>query len=268
MARRPDAAVVFQQVMASAKYADLDESFVRRIVSEASDRFRGQNAAVKYAKRKLHQAVGAFVTAPPGVAVRSCVSAINAGVPVREACVTAMRRHASTAERVAVLDDFCRQIESWCGRPSRLADLACGLSPLAIPWLATAPDPVYWCCDVNRDLTAALPDLSEPFGVAVVAQPRDLIRPLDLPPADLVLVLKTLTTLEQQRAGAARDLLAALDAPHVVVSLPRGSLSSRRSYTDDPLEMIGKATAGSRYQLAGQADFGDEALFLLEPSGP
>jgi 16S rRNA (guanine(1405)-N(7))-methyltransferase len=268
MTRPPDPAAVFQQVMASAKYAALDETFVRRIAGEASDRFRDQNIAVRYAKRKLHQAVGAFVTGPPGLAVRSCVSAIEAGVPVREACVAAMRRHASTAERAAVLDEFYRQIESWCGRPSRLADLGCGLSPLAIPWLATGPDPVYWCCDVDRDLTEALPALSELFGVAVVAQPRDLVRPADLRSAELVLLLKTLTTLEQQRSGAARDLLAALDAPHVVVSLPRGSLSSARRYTDEPLEVIGKATAGSRYQLAGQATFGNEALFLLEQSGP
>jgi 16S rRNA (guanine(1405)-N(7))-methyltransferase len=268
MARPPDPADVFQQLTASAKYADLDEGFVRRIAGEASGRFRDQSAAVKYAKRKLHQAVGAFVAGPPGAAVRSCVSAIEAGTPVREACAAALRRHASTAERAAVLDEFYRQIETWCGRPSKLADLACGLSPLAIPWLATAADPVYWCCDVDRDLTAALPALSEPFGVTVMAQPRDLVRPAGLPPAELVLLLKTLTTLEQQRSGAARDLLAALDAPHVVVSLPRGSLSSRRRYTDDPVEAIGKAAAGSRYQLAGQATFGDEALFLLERSGP
>jgi 16S rRNA (guanine(1405)-N(7))-methyltransferase len=254
--------------MASAKYTGLDEGFVHRIAGEASDRFRTHHTAVKYAKRKLHQAVGAFVTGPPGVAVRSCVSAIEAGVPVREACAAAMRRHASTAERAVVLEEFYRQIETWCGRPSTVADLACGLSPLAIPWLAMAPRAAYWCCDVDRDLAAALPALSEPFGVTVLAQARDLVRPADLPPADLVLLLKVLTTLEQQRSGSARDLLAALDAPQVAVSLPRGSLAAGRRYTDDPLELIGKATAGSRYRLAGQAAIGDEALFLLERSVP
>jgi 16S rRNA (guanine(1405)-N(7))-methyltransferase len=267
MARPADAAAVAQQVMASAKYADLDESFVRRIADEASGRFRDQGAAVKYAKRKLHQAFGAFVTGSLGDAVRACTSEIASGVPVRAACLASMRRHASTAERAAVLDEFYQQIETWCGRPSAVADLACGLSPLAIPWLATGPDPRYWCCDIDRDLIAELPGLSEPFGVAVVAEPRDLIRPDRLPAADLVLLLKTLKTLEQQRSGAARDVLAALDAPRVVVSLPRASLSYRRKYTDDPLEVIGKATAGSGYQLASQAAVGDEALFLLERSG-
>jgi 16S rRNA (guanine(1405)-N(7))-methyltransferase len=268
MARRPDPAVVFEQVMASAKYATLDESFVRRIAGEASGRFRGQHAAVKYAKRKLHQAVGAFVTGSLGAAVRSAVGAIETGVPARDACLAAMRSHASTAERAAVLDAYYRQIEKWCGRPSSVADLACGLSPLAVPWLATGPHPVYWCCDVDRELTAALPALSEPLGLSVVAETRDLVSPAGIPPAELVLLLKTLTTLEQQRSGAAQFLLATLDAPLVAVSLPRGSLSAHRRYTDDPLEMIAKATAGSRYQVDGHAAFGDEALFLLKRAGP
>ncbi len=268
MARPPDPAAVLLQIMASAKYANLDEGFVGRIAGEASDRFRTHEAAVRYAKRKLHQAFGAFVTGSLGDGVRACASAIRSGVPVRDACRASMRRHASTAERAAVLDEFYRQIETWCGRPSTVADLACGLGPLAIPWLATRPDATYWCCDIDRDLAAALPGLGEPFGVAVVAEPRDLVRPARLPPADLVLLLKALSTLEQQRSGAARDLLAALDAPRVVVSLSRASLSNRRRYTDDPLEVIGKATAGSSYQLANEAAFGGEALFLLERSGP
>jgi 16S rRNA (guanine(1405)-N(7))-methyltransferase len=268
MASTPDPAAVLKQVMASTKYADLDEEFVRRIAGEASERFRTQGDAVKYAKRKLHQAFGAFATGSLGAGVRACVGAIRSGVPVRTACLGSMRGHASTAERIAALDEFYRQIETWCGRPSTVADLACGLNPLAIPWLATAPDATYWCCDIDRDLVGALPSLSEPFGLAVAGEPRDLVRPASLPRADLVLLLKTLNTLEQQRSGAARDVLAALDAPQVVVSLSRGSLSCRRRYADDPLEVIAKAVAGSRYQLASRADFGTEALFLLERSSP
>ncbi len=264
MARPPDPAAVFRQVAAAAKYAGLDEGFVHRIAAEASARFRDQNAAVKYAKRKLHQAVGAFETGSPGNAVRACIAAIESGVPVRDACRAAMCAHASTAERAAVLDPFYRQIETWCGRPSTVADLACGLSPLAIPWLAMGPDATYWCCDVDRDLTAALPGLGEPLGVIVQTEARDLIAPGRLPPAELVLLLKTVTTLELQRSGAARELLAGLDATQVVASLPRNSLSARRRYADDPVETIRKATAGTGYVVADQADLDGEALFLLE----
>lgn len=268
MARPADPAAVYRQIMASAKYAGLDEGFVRRIAGEASERVRTHRDAVKYAKRKLHQAFGAFVPGSLGDGVRACAGAIRSGVPVRTACLASMRGHASTAERAAVLDEFYRQIEAWCGRPSTVADLACGLGPLAIPWLATGPDATYWCCDIDRELVAELPGLSGPLGVAVVAERRDLVCPAGLPPADLVLLLKTLNTLEQQRTGGARDVLAALDAPQAVVSLARGSLSYRRRYSDDPLEVIGEAIAGSRYQLASRADLGSEALFLLERSGP
>jgi 16S rRNA (guanine(1405)-N(7))-methyltransferase len=82
-----------------------------------------------------------------------------------------------------------------------------------------------------------------------------------------VLLLKTLTTLEQQRAGAARDVLAALDAPRVVASLPRGSLSAGRRYADDPAVIVEKAAAGTGFEMADWAAFGDELVVLLARSG-
>lgn len=263
MPRPADGAAVFEQLMSSPRHRDLDEAFVRRIAAEAASRVRDQRAAVGYAKRKLHQAVGAFATGSPGAAVRGCLRAIGAGVPVREACRGAMGLHASTAERAGVLDAFYEQVGHWCGRPAAVIDLGCGLNPLALPWLATAPGATYWCCDVDRDLIGALPALSEPFGVAVQAQARDLLAPGDLPRADLALMLKTLTTLEQQRTGAAREVLSALDARQVVLSLPRGSLSARRRYSDDPLELVARAASGSGYRLADHAQFGGELLCLV-----
>jgi Ribosomal RNA methyltransferase (FmrO) len=265
MPRKADPAGIVEQVLASPKYRHLDETLVRRVAGEAAGRFRDHSEAVRYARRKLHQAFGAFLTGEPAAAVRGCVDAIARGAEVRGACLTAMRAHASTAERIAWLEPFYAQVSAWSGPVSSVVDLACGLNPLALPWLPLEPRARYWCCDIDRDLVAALGGLSTVFPVQVQAQTCDLLAAPSLPAADLALVLKTLTTLEQQRAGAAAAVLATLDAPHVVLSLPRRSLGARRSYVDDPLATIGKA-AGSRYRLAGQAEFGDELLCHLVPA--
>ena len=267
MARAASAEAVFQEVRASAKYGDLDEGFLRRIAAEAAARMKSQSDAVKYAKRKLHQAFGSFVAGSPGEAVRRCVRAIESGSPVREACLTSMRAHASTAERVPVLDLFYRQIEVWCKRPSRVVDLACGLNPLALPWLAADVDLTYWGCDIDVDLIASLPALGASLRQTILAEPRDLVAPASLPSADLVLLLKTITTLERQRSGAARELLAGLDAPCVVVSVPRGSLSARRPYADDATLLIGNAVTGTGFELVDQVSFGDELACLLVRPG-
>jgi hypothetical protein len=44
-----------RRIRASAKYRSLDESLVRRVSAEAAQRFSDRKAAVKYARRKLHQ---------------------------------------------------------------------------------------------------------------------------------------------------------------------------------------------------------------------
>ncbi len=175
-----------------------------------------------------------------------------------------MRAHASTAERIAWLDPFYEQVAGWCGEPRSVVDLACGLNPLALPWLHVAPEARYWCCDIDRDLAAALARLDGVFPVEVQAETCDLLAAASPPPADLALLLKTVTTLEQQRTGAAGQVLAALDCPHVVLSLPRRSLSARRSYVDDPLT---PALADGTYRLADQAVFGDELVcHLVRPA--
>lgn len=263
MPRRADVQALAGEILASPKYQHLDEAFVRRVAGEAAQRFRDQNDAVRYAKRKLHQAFGAFLTGAPADAVRACVAAIESGADARVACRAAMRAHVSTAERLPFLGEFYAQVAAWCGRPASVLDLACGLNPLALPWLPLAPDARYHCCDIDRDLVAALRGIAGVFGVEVVAQTCDLLTAPAQPAADLVLLLKIVTTLEQQRDGAARDLLAALDGRHLVISLPRRSIGARRNYVDYPVEDL---LAGTQYRLADQAEFGDELVCHLVPA--
>ena len=260
MSRQAEQDALVSQILAAPKYRHLDEAFVRRVAAEAALRFREHADAVKYAKRKLHQAFGAFLTGSPADAVRRCVATIADGADVREACRTAMRAHASTAERLTWLDPFYVQVSEWCGTVGSVVDLACGMNPVALPWLPVKPGGRYWCCDIDRDLVSALGDLGSVLPVAVEATTRDLLGGAAVPPADLALLLKTVTTLDQQRSGASRAVLAALECPQVVLSVPRRSLSGRLSYVDDPVRA---AVEGTSYRLDDRATFGDELVCHL-----
>jgi 16S rRNA (guanine(1405)-N(7))-methyltransferase len=257
-----------RRVLASAKYRHLDGGFVRRVAGEAADRFSDRNQALKFAKRKLHQAFGAYLAAPPAQAVSGCVEAVLAGsVELRDACRSAMRAHASTAERVDHLEPLYQRVAAWCGPMTSVADLACGLNPLAIPWMRLAPGAAYWCCEIDHQLVAALARLGEIFPVAITSRTRDLVADPTGVKAQVALLLKSVTTLEQQRAGAANRLLQALDCEQVVLSLPRRSLSGRRGYADDPAAVLERVIAGTRYRLEDRAGFGGELLHHLVAPG-
>ncbi|MEO9236631.1 MAG: hypothetical protein ABI418_00940 [Jatrophihabitantaceae bacterium] len=255
------------QVLGSAKYRALDRAFVQRVAGEAATRFADRAQAVKYAKRKLHEAFGAFRIGTPARAVADCLAELEAGTEPRPACRAAMRSHASAAERVGWLEQIYQQIEAWCGRPASVADLACGLNPLALPWLAVAENASYSCCELETTLVEAIGRLDGVFGVRVRATVRDLIATPEPVRAELVLLLKTVTTLELQRKGAARTVLAGIEAEHVVLSLPRGSLSGRRSYSDDAGAIVSRAIDETGWQLSDSASFGDEAFYHLRPAG-
>jgi 16S rRNA (guanine(1405)-N(7))-methyltransferase len=229
-----------RRILSSAKYRSLDETLVRRVAVEAAQRFRDRNEAVKYAKRKLHQAFGAFLKGSPSRAAAGVITAVRSGQSeLRPAAASAMAAHASSAERVTWLALLYDQVAEWCGTAASVADLACGLNPLAIPWMQLAPDASYWACEID----AAPPALT----------------------ADVALLLKAVTTLEQQSAGAAGRVLAALDCRHVIVSLPRRSLSGRREYSVDPAAVVAAVAGGSRYRVRDEASFGNELVYHLTP---
>lgn len=255
---------VAAQILASAKYGGLDPALVRRVAGEAAQRFGNRAQALKYARRKLHQAFGAFLVGSPVQAVNGVVAAVSSGqADVREAAVSAMRSHASAAQRAGLLVPFYAQVAAWCGEPDSVADLACGLNPLAIPWMALAPGAAYWACEIDGRLVAALAQLDPIMPASLTTSSRDLIVSPPRLRADVALLLKTVPTLEQQSKGASGRLLAALDCRHVILSLPRASITGRRQYANDAAALVREVIAGTGYQWAGQATFGDELVCHL-----
>jgi len=264
----PDAAVddLTRRILGSAKYRSLDETLVRRVAAEATQRVANRKDAAKYAQRKLHQAVGAFLNGSPVAAVGAFVDAVAGGTAgTREAALAAMRAHASSAERAEWLSPLYDQVGEWCGAAGSVVDLACGLNPLAIPWMHLAAGARYAAFEVDGRLVEALAQLDGVMPVQLTATTCDLVAAPPAATADVALLLKTVTTLEQQRTGAAGRVLSGLACRHVILSLPRGSLSGRRAYVDDPAQIAAGAVAGSGYRIDAEATFGSEVVYHLTP---
>lgn len=267
-ADRPASAVADElagRILGSAKYRHLDPGLVRRVAGEAAERCTTRSHAEKYARRKLHQAVGAFISGAPADAVRGALAAVHSGTAdVREAARSAMRAHASAAERLDWLVPFYGQVAEWCGQATSVADLGCGLNPLAIPWMGLAPGASYWACDVDRSLAAALAELGGIMPVCLEVGTCDLVASPPEITAGVGLLLKMVATLERQAPGSAGRVLRRLDCRHAVVSFARRSLSGRRGY-GDARASVRRLAEGSSYVVAGEAAFGDEIVFHLEP---
>jgi 16S rRNA (guanine(1405)-N(7))-methyltransferase len=224
---------IVDRVLRSARYRDVDRSFLDRLAAEELPKARNADDAVKRVKRRLHQAVGAYRGArgsDPLAAVRAAWAGDLADPAFRAACGEAMHAHASTAERLSHVERFFDTIwEMTGGPPHALLDLGCGLGPLALPWMGLPGTATYHACDVDRRSLEVVDDFLALVGRPHEVHARDLVS--DGPPpveADAVLLLKLVPLLDRQDPSAATRVLRKLVTRHAVVTFPAQSLGGGR----------------------------------------
>jgi 16S rRNA (guanine(1405)-N(7))-methyltransferase len=199
-------ATVVADVLASRRYRWLAPELVARIAVAESPKAARLAEAVKRTKRRLHQVCGAYVeTLQSEVLLDRLRDAAAAGEEqLRDACREAMTRHASTRERLPVLDRFFAELFAVTGRPRVVLDLACGLNPLAAPWMDLPPDAVYLACDVDRRLVTLVDGFLALRGIRHAVELRDVATLTLEPAAEALSALGADTGLEAARHLEAR----------------------------------------------------------------
>jgi 16S rRNA (guanine(1405)-N(7))-methyltransferase len=252
-------AEIVERVRRSSRYRGVDPALVARLAAEELPKARNADDAVKRVKRRLHQAVGAFHT--PSAAT----AAWPAGDPsaLRQACLAAMARHASTRERLPHLDTFFPGIWEHTGVPGRVLDLGCGLNPLALPWMGIGPA-TYHVVDVDagtlETVRGFLTAVDQPHRV----EARDLVTGPPDDEADVALLLKLVTTLDRQDPGAATRLVMGLHAGHAVVSFAARSLGGRGGRAPTYRERLDRLVADvGRVRAIAEASVPNELVFVL-----
>ncbi len=218
-------------VLASARYRSILPDLVRRIGDEELARRRTLKEAIKATKSRLHQVAGAYVEGRIGYAAWLDELRAAAADPaaLRATCARVMGRHSSTRERLPILERFFCETLADLTPVRSVLDIACGLNPLAIPWMPLASGAAYYAYDIDRDLVGVLNGL---FGLVDVdgrAELCDVTSACPQPTAEVALVLKALPCLEQIDKGASARLLDALPAHHILVSFPVASLGGRKA---------------------------------------
>jgi 16S rRNA (guanine(1405)-N(7))-methyltransferase len=213
-------------VLSGARYRQIDPGLARRIAAQELAKGRSLKEAVKETRNKLHQVAGAYQETPPDY---PALLAELAGLPhdleaLRPFCQKAMTMHASTRERLPYLEEFYRPLRERVGTVGSILDLACGLNPLALPWMPLAAGGEYQACDIYADMAGFLKSFFAHAGVCGAAEVRDLTASLPEQPVELALLLKTLPCLEQLDKSIAPRLLDGIPAQRLLVSFPALSL--------------------------------------------
>ncbi len=250
----------------SRKYRFLCEDALVRTARWAAARRSRTRDVIKAAKQKLHQAYGAYLDALDAGEIERLVEALPADPPeeaLRRTCLTVLRQHASTRERIPFMAEAYAEIFGKTTRPHAVVDLACGLHPFALPWMRLPPDVAYHACDMDSRIVSAVGEFFSRLGIERSAVCCDVLVSAPTVEADVAFLLKSVPCLERQRKGAAVELLRRVNAQHVVVSFPTRSLGGRdkgmyRHYREEMVRTA-EALGGRTEELA----YPSETFYLL-----
>ncbi|MBN1580418.1 MAG: Rmt family 16S rRNA (guanine(1405)-N(7))-methyltransferase [Anaerolineae bacterium] len=265
---------IVENVLSSPRYRQVCADTVRRIATLEWTRQATLTQAIKSTKSKLHQVYGAYESS---INYRRAYQDLERAfvlaqtdcslTEVRLVCHKLLSFHASTRERLHILDQFFTTIFGHTGIPRVLLDLACGLNPLALPWMDLEDDAVYHAYDIDGKRIAFL---NRYFALPHVKGEAHLQDILCSPPgerADLALLLKTSACLEQQQKGSTLALLDALNVSWIVVTFPVKSLGRREKGMVKHYENIFSEMISGRTWPVTRFAFATELAFVVEKPG-
>ena len=251
-------------VRAGGKYARLSSEVIRRVGARELGLRRNLKEAVKATKNKLHQVGAAYMPQPMQYArwLQELGEARAKG-DLETACRDIMRAHTSTAERLPILAQFYATTLGPIGPVRSILDLACGLNPLAIPWMPLSAGAQYIAYDMYEDLAAFLSAFLALVGVSGRAEARDVLHLHAIEPVQVALLLKALPCLEQIDKSAPARLLEGTPAEHLLVSYPVHSLSGRAKGMAAHYDAQMVALLAGKPWRAQRFEFATELAFLI-----
>lgn len=265
-----------EQVLQGAKYREIAPELVRRIGAQELAKRRSLKEAVKATKNKLHQIGGAYqpgrINYEEGLAllqetapepVEGSGQAASSSPHFRAICHSIMQAHASTRERLLILDHFYQTTLASLPPIHTVLDLACGLNPLAYPWLPLPKETQFTAVDIYSDMLTFIQHFFEIAGVNGRTQQRDIIGNPPTEPHDLILLLKTLPCLEQVDKQAATNLIDRLNGRYLLISYPAQSLGGRGKGMVENYTQHFEALANGRHWQVKRFEFATELAFLV-----
>ena len=217
---------LLDKLLNSKNYRDICPDTVRRVWADCEKRYRKPKDVEKAAREALHGITGAFMT--PQEARQLAFDMHAWHVSKTDVGLEKMlSRHASTRERLPLseTDAVYERVFSVIGRPRSVLDLACGINPLylGVRGIQTVG------LDISGSAVYAVNCFHDSYNMPVRAIWADLLTPNAIPgqPFDMALLFKLLPLLERQENGSAARVMAAVNAPYLIVSFPTRTLGGR-----------------------------------------
>lgn len=259
---------LIDQVRRSAKYAKINESLVREIILAETRKWKNTKEIIKSTRNKLHQVGSAFQESIIPYEqwtneINTLGESINSPL-VMEFINRCLPLHSSTGERSSFITSFFNQTLAPIQPVESILDLACGFTPLCIPWIPVAKDLKYTGIDIYSDMISFLNSFFNHFNLDHEFISGNILENIPKQKAHVAFLLKTLPCLEQVDKTIGTRLLDEIQSQNILVSFPSRSLGGRSkgmavNYEKHFTQLI----EGHNWRVT-KTEFPNEIAFLIQ----
>jgi 16S rRNA (guanine(1405)-N(7))-methyltransferase len=257
---------VVTAIKQSKKYRAASEETIRALAVEALGQYKSARQAEKAVRKRLHSIMAPYLGDPDYAAVAARLTAATAAgdaAQLRAVCRDALYAHLSTRERLPILDDFYARIFAVTGAPHRLLDIACGLNPLALPWMGLPPGAAYYAYDIHAPRIDFINHFFRLQGLSPLARLQDVALAFPAEAGDVALFLKEMPRFARNYGELGRPLLEALRVRWLVISYPTVSTHGGRSLTARYREFMQQLVDGHAWPVT-ELLFDGELVFIIK----
>jgi 16S rRNA (guanine(1405)-N(7))-methyltransferase len=255
------------KLLTTRKYRSLNlpSATLRDLIMQAREVTSDPKAIEQVVREKLHNLVAVYLGDPDYAAceIKLAEAFAIGDTAVKNVCLEILRCHASTRERLPLLDEFYQRIFAFTGMTESIMDLACGLNPFAIPWMGLKPGTRYHAYDLHQprvDLINTFLTLNKMEPLAV--HQDILVEPPEIE-CDVAFFFKEAHRFEQRRRGCNRAFFQALKCKTLLVSLPTASLTGKHPKLDQHRRLIMETVSGLPWKVS-EIEFSNEIVFCIE----
>lgn len=254
-------------IIDSKKYRDsgLNRNTIRDLLTEEAPLHQSSKKLLKSVKRKLHNIVAPYLGEPDYETLASELAQIDDPSPdspkIQAFSKSVLAEHASTEERLPYMEEFYNRLFDETGKPNTLLDLACGLHPIAFPWMGLSSNIDYHAYDIIQPRIDFINFFFQNLGLEPLAENRDILVNPPKINADLALIFKEAHRMEKRQPGCNKGLWASLDVETLAVSLPTQNLSGTHSLLEQHRTLV--YTNLPEKRSVNELLFENEIVFLI-----
>jgi 16S rRNA (guanine(1405)-N(7))-methyltransferase len=256
------------RLLSSRKYRGLDipTATVMDLIDQASLTATDAKSIEQTVREKLHNLVATYLGDPDyaasGVSLDEAYASHD-DAQIKKVCLDILSCHASTRERLPLLDKFFPRLFAHTGQPAAILDLACALNPFALPWMGLRPGTRYYAYDLHQPRLELINHLFELNGMEPLAVHQDILVDPPEVKCDVAFFFKEAHRFEQRQRGCNRAFWQSIQCKYLLVSLPTASLTGKHPKLEQHRKLVMETVEGQPWKVS-EIEFSNEIVFCIE----